>query len=159
MALSKRIIETSVAGLRIRNARQTLRIERQADGTQTKGSVLIYNLAPEHSDQIYNRSEFISIQAGYTETVATVFEGNVQRVRRGREGLAYVTRIDLGDMVHAPNNLGGFVMRSYAGPVSLRTIAIDMVLAMGLEYGPLDAIPRNATLTNFSAIAVKRARA
>ena len=95
MTLYGRRVRVTVAGL---VATQSLRIgfsvERQADATQTTGRVSIYNLAPSRANQIYTRAEAITIEAGYPDTIATIFDGQVQRVRQPRQGLAHITFIE-----------------------------------------------------------------
>ena len=150
MVLYGRHISVSVAGLVITEPRIRATVERQADATETTGSVAIYNLAPTRERQIYERSADIQIQAGYPDTIATIFEGQVQRVRHPRQNLARITHIELGDAVRSRKTLGGITSRSYDGPVSVRQIAADFVRDMGLTFGPLDAIPADATVSNFA---------
>ena len=149
VTLFRRLIRIGVAGLVITDPRISVMVERQADSTQTTGHVSIYNLAPAREQQIYQRSTDITIQAGYPGTIASIFSGQVQRVRRPRQDLAKITYIELGDGVHREDTLGGVTARSYAGPVSLRQIAGDFVSDMELQLGPLDAIPITATITDF----------
>ena len=48
-------------------------------------------------------------------------------MQRPRQHLARITHIELGDLVRAPDRLGGVTSRSYAGPVFLRTVVADIV--------------------------------
>ena len=144
-----RIIEVMVAGLTIREPRISVSIQRQIDKTQNKGEVVIYNLSPEHEQQIEERGGPIQIQAGYPETVATLYEGSVQRVLRPREHLAKLTRIKLGDDLHSRQRLRGKFNRSYDGQVLVTQIITDIVRSMGLALGPLDVIPPPLTYSNF----------
>ena len=138
-----------VAGLTIEGLRITVDVAKQMDPTQDKGKVSIYNLSDANEQRIYERGGPIKIQAGYPETVSILFEGFVQRVVRAREDLARITHISLGDKVRGKETLGGVFLFSYAGQVSSRQIATDIIGAMGLEAGPLDAIPAGATFENF----------
>ena len=142
MTLYGRLISVSVAGLVITEPRINFSVERQADETQTTGTVSIYNLAPSREQQIYERATDIRIEAGYPSTIASVFEGQVQRVRRPRQNLARITHIELGDMVRDRSNLGNGVSRSYDGPVGLREIAADFVVHMGLTIRAGQRYPR-----------------
>ena len=78
-----------------------------------------------------------------------MFDGEVQRVIRGRERTARITRITLGDQVRQKDRLGGVSNRVYPGVESVRRIARDLIIDMGLTAGPLDAIPEGATFTDF----------
>ena len=144
-----RLIRTTVAGLTIEDLRQTLSLERNSDPTQDRGEIAIYNLSPEHESRIRDRGGPITIEAGYPETLAIVFAGEVQRVIRSRERTARVARITLGDQVRQQERLGGVTNRVYPGVESVRRIASDLIADMGLEPGPLDAIPESATFTDF----------
>ena len=148
--LFDRQIEVQVAGLTISALRISLSIERELDKTQDKGEVAIYNLKDEHEDQIYERGRRIVVRAGYPQTAAIVFEGEVQRITRARENLARVTRIKLGDHVRHKDTLSGVYAGSWEGPVPVREIAVAIASeGLRLPVGPLDAIPEDATFTNF----------
>ena len=149
MTLFHRIIRVQVAGLTLTEPRIAASVDFPADKTQATGTVNIYNLAPANAERIYERGESITIQAGYPSTIATIFDGSVQRPRRHRQELAHITHMTLGDQVHNIARLGGETTRSYDGPVSVRQVAQDIVADMGLVVGPLDAIPGGATITNF----------
>ena len=149
MTLYGRRVRVTVAGLTITQPRISFTVERQADETQTTGRVDIYNLAPARSQQIYLRSSALTLEAGYPSTIATIFEGQVQRVRHPRRNLAHVTSIELGDAVRDEGVLGGVTSRSYAGPVSMRQIALDLIADMGLQSVRPSAIPPDATVTDF----------
>ena len=150
MTLYRRTIRVAVADLMITRPRIRVDIERQADQTQVTGEALIFNLAPERAEQIYQRAGPITIEAGYPGTITQLFDGVVQRVMRAQDDLRHVTRIVLGDQVHGGERLGAVTTRSYDGPVLVRDIVVDIVGAdMGMTVGPLDAIPADATVTNF----------
>ena len=139
------MVVVDVAGLQIRQPRIRVEIDRQIDHTQDKGVCTIYNLQPSHEQQIQDRGGAITIQAGYPQTIATLYDGTVQRVRRPREGLARLTRIDLGDAVHSADRLSGIHCASYRGHVLVTEIVRRIIRQMGLVAGPLDAIPPPAT--------------
>lgn len=158
MTLFGRRIIVRVAGLVITQPRISGRIERQADQTQTTGEIKIYNLAPGHNRQIYERGGEITVEAGYPETLASIFEGQMQRVRPGDDDLAHVTHITLGDTVHSKGSLGAFTNRSYDGPVLVRQILHDLVTDLN-DHSETDRvltldisrdIPKGTTLTDFA---------
>ena len=144
-----RQIEVAVAGFTIREPRISLELEREIDTTQSKGKVDIYNLSASNEERIRERGESITVSAGYPQTFAQIFSGEVQRVTRVREQLARITRIHLGDQVRQKNRVGGVTVRSYEGPVSVRQITMDLAADLKLPLGPLDAIPESATYENF----------
>ena len=171
MTLYGRRISVTVAGQTITEPRINFTVERQADRTQTTGQVSIYNLSPGREQQIYQRASDITIEAGYPDTIAAVFQGEVQRVRRPRQNLARITVMELGDNVRSPRRVGGITNRTYLGPNFIRRIITDIVDDMGesivltlaeqtsphaiggisrFDLGPLDAIPEDATMTDFA---------
>ena len=148
--LFDRQIRVEVAGLTIDSLRMSLEIAREIDKTQDKGEINIYNLNDQHEERIYHRRESIIVLAGYPKTTAIVFQGKVQHVHKARENLARITRIELGDYVRHNNTLSGVYFGSWAGPILVRDIAVDIITkGMGLTAGPLDAIPEGSTFTNF----------
>ena len=156
--LYRRLIRTSVAGLVIEDLRQSLSIERHSDPTQDRGSVAVYNLSVAQSNrmlpsaatgELRERGIPITIEAGYPDTLAVIFEGEVQRAIRSREGTAVITRVTLGDQVRQKDRLGGVSNRVYPGVEPVRLIATDLIADMELEPGPLDAIPEEVEIINF----------
>ena len=81
-----RKIEVEIAGLTITDPRITVDIERHINPTQDTGTLALFNLKNENSDRIFRRGGPVTIRAGYPETVAVIFEGQAQRIRRAREG-------------------------------------------------------------------------
>ena len=144
-----RQIKVTVAGLIVDHPRISFEVQRTADQTQTTGHVKLYNLADARAKRIQDRGGPIVIEAGYPETIATVFDGQVERVQRARDGHAHVTDIKLGDQVRQKDKLGGVTTRSYDGPVPVRQIVMDLAADIKLPLGPLDAIPADATETNW----------
>ena len=145
-----RQIEVHIAGFVIRQLRVAFNLEREIDKVQDKGQVSIYNLNDEHEERIYQRGREIQLIAGYPTTAAIIFQGNVQRIHRAREGLAKITKISLGDHVRKNTVLGGVYDRSWEGPVPVRDIAADIIRqGLKLSPGPLGAIPADATFVNF----------
>lgn len=149
MAL-RRIIRVTVAGAVVEDTRVSFTVERQWDETQTTGAVEIYNLSRDRESLIYERGGALEIVAGYELSAGVIFEGRVQRVTRERRKRARVTRISIGDLVRAPDRLGGVTSRSYRGPVLARSVVVDLANDVGLPAGPLDAIPEHATVTDYA---------
>lgn len=150
--LFRRAVRLTVAGLVIEEGlRLNFELERSIDATQDRGTVKIYNLSEEHSARIEERGRAVTLEAGYLDGagLAVLFVGEAQRVRAGRDRLAHIVTIDIGDQVRQKNRLGGVYSDSLAGPVSVRRIAQRIIAAMELAPGPLDNIPADATFTNW----------
>lgn len=170
--LYKRQIEVRIAGLTISEPRITVEIERQMDRSQDRGEVGIYNLKPANEQRIHERGGPIVVSAGYPETTAIIFDGEVQRVVRARnsgyaeivhDNLARITKIKLGDLVRHKSRLGGTYEDRLSGHVSVRRIVERIVAAMNssiapaaggaapprIALGPLTNIPPDATVKNW----------
>ena len=150
--LYRRSIQITVAGLTVTALRMAFQIARQIDGSQNRGMAIIYNLAPENEERVYERAESITIEAGYPETQALVFDGFVERVQRVRESLSRQTRCTLVDRMRkgsGGNALGGWTSLTLRGPEPVREIARLISADIGIPLGPLDAIPADATYTDW----------
>ena len=145
--LYDRQIRVHTAGLVISEPRITLDLTQQVSETQDRGEVNLYNLNPAHASRIAE-SEPITIEAGYPSTIGQIFRGVIQKVDQPREHLAHITRLAVGELLKAPERLGGYSCRSYGRDALVRDIVRDIVSDMGLEVGPLDAIPAAATYPN-----------
>ena len=152
--LYDRRIRVEVAGLIVEDLRITFEIEREVDATQNKGTVTIFNLAPENEERIYKRADEIVVQAGYPETVAILHRGFVQSIERVREQLSRRTVIKLGDAVRRAGKvnprLGGAYSTTLNGTVPIRDIVGGIANAMDMPLGPLDLIPEFAAWTNWA---------
>ena len=146
--LYDRKIDVDVAGLSIRDLRIVFDIERQIDPSENRGTVTIYNLAPENETQVRERGDEISIDAGYPETQARLFKGFVERVLRIREDLARKTTIKLADAVRKNTRIGGVTRQTLRPPVTVRDVAHILARDIGLPIASLDAIPPTATLND-----------
>lgn len=147
--LWKRKVRVHVAGLSIEFLRINFSVSRSSDESQATGTVQIKNLERENSDRIYERGSSISIEAGYPDTVASIFDGSVQRVRQYRDSESWMTDISLGNKLFSKDVAGSVFRGSYAGKVETREIARDIIRSMGLEAGPLDLIPGSAFEENW----------
>ena len=148
--LYQRKIVVHVAGLEISEPRISFEMEREPDEVVPNGEVTIYNLSRDHENQIHDRGTDVRLDAGYPETIATLYDGQVDRITRERTQLKRITRIELGSFTTWVNRLGGVSSRSYNGAETVRNIARDLVGDMnGLGLGPLDLIP-NEIVENFA---------
>lgn len=123
------------------------RVKREATATPADGVIEVYNLQERTETRIRERGERVILEAGYGGTLSPIFDGDVRRVRRKREGLDRITRIFVGGSVAAQSR--AIFMRSYEGAVAVRDIVRDGVAALGLTLGPLDLIPEDAVEVDF----------
>ena len=148
--LYRRLIRVHVAGLVISRPRITFQLTRTADKTQDTSVIAIHNLNYDHEWQIYERGTTLTLEAGYPETIGILFEGVVQRVTHTRKDLARLTIIECGDQVHGLNKLGGDSEIGYYKQSNVRGLAREIIEdKLGLDVGPLDAIPEDAEFENY----------
>ena len=148
--LYDRRIRVKTAGLTIENLRITLEVSREIDPTQNTGTVVIHNLSPENESLIYKAPDRITVEAGYPETQALVFDGFIEQVSRVRERLSRQTVIKLADSMRGGEHgdrkrLGGMSVRAYEGSVSIRQIVTDISTDLGLPIANIEIIPEGAT--------------
>lgn len=151
--LYDRRIRVEVAGLVIEDLRIVVDVEKSIDESQQRGRCVLYNLAPSNEELIYQRADEIVVFAGYPATVAQIFKGFVERVQRVRQQLSRQTIITFGDSVRKGGEKGqvlsGWTSQTLDGVSSVRDIVRLIVRDIGLEVGPLDVIPVDATWTDW----------
>ena len=148
--LWKRFIRVEAAQLRIEEPRMHVQLKKDAD--KVNGTVKIWNLRPDNESALIERGERIRITAGYRTgvRVGIILDGTIRRAQSPREDLARITTLEVSDHVHAPDRLGGFTSRSYAGAESVRNIVYDLAFDMGLGAGPLESIPVSAVRNDYA---------
>ena len=146
-----RIIQLTVAGLRIKDLKLAFDIERKPNESVPGGEISIYNLSEFDEDRIHERGGSIQLVAGYPTTFAMLLDGTVEKVHRERMGSDRITRVEVGAQATSAKKLGGVTSRAYQGEESVRTILTEIVtLDLDLAIGPLDAIPASATVENWA---------
>lgn len=148
-----RVIRVSVGGLLIEHLRIDFETSATSDDAQNTGEVTIYNLSRSRYEQIAERGDRILLEAGYrlAGDPAVIFSGTTQRIWKARGDTAFLTKIALGDALRSSKVKGGVTGQTFAGEEPVRDIAAALVADMGLELGPMDAIPSELTRTDFRA--------
>lgn len=119
-------------------------IRYEATGTPAAGHIDVLNLHASTETRIRERGTRVRLWAGYGDDPPLIADGDVRRVERMRSEQDRVTRIHFGGNVRRLS--GPIFRRTYEGVVAIRRIVTDIVAAMpGLELGPLDPIPAEAT--------------
>ncbi|MDE2846011.1 MAG: hypothetical protein OXO51_04820 [Gemmatimonadota bacterium] len=125
------------------------RVRRELGGAPADGFVDIYNLAPASEQRIKRRGESVKIRAGYDGDAAQIFDGDIRRVERVRHELDRITRVLIGG--NAVKQARSVTNRTWQGVIAVRTIFADIVRRdMGLDVGPLELIPEDATREDWS---------
>ena len=100
--------------------------------------VQVYNLGARTVDRVTEHAP-MRLFAGYVEPPRLIYAGEITRIKHAREGLERVSTFEgAGSQSKRASTM--FVV-GQKGLVSLRAVVTDAVEAMGLEVGPLDAVP------------------
>lgn len=151
-----RRVTVEVAGLSLGAAMQddpnalriAFRVDREPDETEPTAEIRLYNLDRTHATQIRDRGGPVVLSAGYQGALGELYRGFVERAQTERQDVERVTTIEGAGHVQSPDRLGGVGAFSYAGDVQVSQIASDLIGAMGLQAGPLDAV--TGTVQNFA---------
>ncbi len=109
----QRYCKVLVSDLEITDPKIELDLKLSVDAeTPDNGSVAIYNLSREREQQILERGDTITVDAGYQNHHGEIFNGRVQRVERARENLARITRIAVTTQVASVDVVNGVTMRA-----------------------------------------------
>jgi hypothetical protein len=79
-------------GLRVQ-----FQIVKTVQATPNTALIKIFNLNPEHEQQIHDEYDDVSLNAGYEDAVRLIFRGNIRHVFRYRDHADRITEIDAAD--------------------------------------------------------------
>lgn len=84
-------------GLKVSSLRIEFKIIKTFGRTPNTALVKIYNLTPDHENQIKGEFDEILVNAGYQNASLLIFRGNIRHVFRYRDGNDHITEIDAAD--------------------------------------------------------------
>ena len=142
-------VQAALPPLRVSDLRIRFQIREEASPTPATGEIEIFNLSPDNERRIRARGVRVQLLAGYEDFNGLIADGDVRDIDRGREGLDRITKIYFGGQVQTLAE-EVFCM-TYEGIVPVRDIVSDAVGAWFLDTGPLDAIPEEATVTDWTS--------
>ena len=83
--------------------RVTFNVARSAEEKPNEAAISIYNLSDTTYSQISTAMKRIVLQAGYESNYAVIFDGNIKKASRTREGADIIIDIEAGDGDQAYN--------------------------------------------------------
>lgn len=91
------VIGKNGRGLDLSALRITFDVEKNDKTTPNPAKICVYNPAPDTINRTFNEFDTISLNAGYTEGMGLIYEGNIIQVRRLRRGPDIYLEITAGD--------------------------------------------------------------
>lgn len=131
------------SALRVEDLLIKFKLRREATDTPAEGFISIYNLTPANEQRIRERGVRVRLEAGYGGRYALLFDGDIRRVERIREPVDRGVKIAVGG--NSTKQRQAVFVLTYDASTPVRTIFEDAARTMGLEIGPLDLIPADAT--------------
>jgi len=128
------------SGFKIDGLKIAFRIEKADSSEPNTATIKIYNLSADTSSKVTVADNHIILRAGYKdETIGSIFFGTVSKGRRYREGNDFITEIQASDGRAAV--MAGQVSVSFAKDTEAKTVAQNLIDAIGLPVKGLDNIP------------------
>ena len=84
-------------GLDLSELRITFDVTKDDKTEPNKARICVYNPAPDTINRIFREFDTIALDAGYTEGMGLIYEGNIIQVRRLRRGPDIILEITAGD--------------------------------------------------------------
>lgn len=123
-------------------------LRKDMSGWPPEGTVSFYNLAPGTEARFHEPGQDLLVEAGYTDDIGVIFDGDIRRVWREREGLNRVTRVAVGGISFDKRELFTFAR---LGEVQIREIIREAIASVeGAVAGSLNAILPSWTEKDFS---------
>lgn len=139
--------------------RVAFRVSKSIGKNPNTALIQIFNLSRDTREAM-KHGQALVLEAGYKDTIASIFSGTVRHVSSELQGPTWVTKIQSGDGEKS-YNVSRFA-KSYSKNVSVTTIVKDAIAATSLNPGNVDAAfaetPRG-NLTTFSRGYVAHGRA
>ena len=126
------------------------KVKREANPTPAEGVIDIYNLNQSNETRIRERAVRVLLEAGYGDTLETIFDGVIRRVERVRADRDRITRVHVGGRTAIGAPRRSTFLRTYEGDIAVRDIVRDGVATLGLELGDVSLIPEDAAETDFT---------
>lgn len=129
-----------VSGLRI-----AFEAKRDNASQPSQGSVKLYNLSVSSRSWLQSDSLQLSLEAGYGDTLRSIFVADVADVFHDKQGTDWVTTIEAGDGERAYR--GATISFSGAPGISRRRVFEELARALGAVLGEIPSLPDTAYRT------------
>jgi len=100
-----------------RQFRVTFNILIDFGGSNNYADIRIYNLSESTANKAFKKDVILAFEAGYIDTVDTVFIGTIKNILRERQGADTITRL-----ICRSQQYSGFINQSYGSGVDVVTL-------------------------------------
>jgi hypothetical protein len=101
-------------------------VDKNLEPEPNKAKIKIYNLPEDFRNKLQLKDDSkITLEAGYRQTVAAIFEGNLTHALSGIEGPDWVTQITAEEGVKAYRS--SYVAKSYGAGTPFKSVVEDIV--------------------------------
>lgn len=115
----------------IENLRVVFSVEKNLTSKPNPATIDIYNLAERSRAAVEQRPLHVTLEAGHDGQYARLFAGDLRRGRSERDGVDWVTHLELGEGDRAHNHAR--VSRSFKAGIDKKAVLRELAGAMGLK--------------------------
>lgn len=117
--------------LEVTDLRVQFKIEKSLEKEPNSATIQVFNLSPTTRAALVEKGSKVALEAGYADTLATIFVGDVRMLYHVREGTEWVTKIECGDGQRA--FLHARIKESFAGGVPGSDVVNKLAGSLGLN--------------------------
>lgn len=120
--------------LRVSNLRIVFKITKSLKRTANKAEIRVFNLSPQHRDQLTQRRDVpVELSAGYEDRISLLYRGRMRTALPQREGTDIVMVITSEDGSHATQRAR--INQSFGAGTPVETVLNRVAGALGLDLG------------------------
>lgn len=137
--------QAGAKGILIKDLRFSFNIEKTSSETLNNSTLKIYNLSPSSRKLVETPNNLVILRAGYEQDIGaiTIFTGNIRRALTVREGVDWVTELELDDGLIAYRD--SKVSLSFSPGVSGVNVLTSIASKFNMPVKPLPSDIANKT--------------
>jgi len=133
------IIPATGSSKLIKNLRIKFDIDKHNESNPNRSKIEIYNLAEATRSLFEDNTTRIVLQAGYPNTVATIFQGNITKARHKYDKVDIITTVELGDGDNSYRT--SRLDKGYPPGISISQILDDIADSMSMPVSSKIGVP------------------
>ncbi len=136
----------SIGGARLPvQLRISFKVERDRKPEPNKNEVQVYNLSEESRAGI-KKGDLLTVEAGYADTIAEIYQGNVRTISHVQNGGDWITKLTAGDGETAHRTAR--VSESFGPNTKVSDVLKKLVDAYGVKIGNADEMIKTKAKIN-----------